>query len=93
MTGNLTLLGVTKPVTFKVHFLARDSDSDGDGDSADYVAKFSVSATIERSDFGMSYLSPFIVGNDVHLYIEVKGVDKPSAQKNSNDRIALSSLP
>ncbi|MDE1901263.1 MAG: polyisoprenoid-binding protein [Alphaproteobacteria bacterium] len=71
ITGNLTLLGVTKPVAFDAHFAERDDDTDND----DYVASFSASGVIKRSDFGMNHLIP-IIGDEVHLRIQVKGIKK-----------------
>jgi len=75
VTGNLTLRGMTKPVTFHVHFNAKDVDDD-DGD----VRSFTASATIQRSDFGMDYLSHFAVGNDVQLKVEATGVETGATQ-------------
>lgn len=80
--GDLTLLGVTKPVTLHVHFLGNDSDPDGD----DYVVNFSASASIDRSDFGMDYLSPFIVGDEVRLSIEVRGIESDTGDSKEKSR-------
>jgi polyisoprenoid-binding protein YceI len=68
VTGDLTLLGVTKPVTLKVTFNA--------GMKEHPFAKkpaigFSGTATIKRSEFGMSHLIP-IVADDVNLLLEVE---------------------
>lgn len=67
-TGNLTLLGVTKPVTLDIRdyactlqFLTRRPMCGAD-----------VHTVIKRSDFGMMYGIPMI-GDEVKLAIEVEG--------------------
>lgn len=68
MYGDLTLLGVTKPVTLEVTF---------NGAYAEHpMAKipamgFSASGTIKRSDFGFDTYLPMI-GDDVMVLIEVE---------------------
>lgn len=69
ITGDLTLLGVTKPVT--LHVTHNKSDKFPFGDR--YVSGFSATGTLKRSDFGMSYGLPG-VGDEVQLMIEVEGV-------------------
>jgi polyisoprenoid-binding protein YceI len=66
--GNLTLLGVTKPVTLDIRnyactlqFLTRRPMCGAD-----------VHTVIKRSDFGMNYAIPMI-GDEVKLAIEVEG--------------------
>ncbi|WP_407637093.1 YceI family protein [Komagataeibacter kakiaceti] len=64
VTGNLTLHGVTKPETLKVHFI-------GAGINAidkKYTTGFEATATIRRSDFGVKMYVPY-VGDDVELRI------------------------
>lgn len=51
LTGNLTLHGVTKPVTFNLRHIGAGPDPWG-GYRSGYVA----TATIKRSDFGMNYM-------------------------------------
>ena len=51
LAGNLTLLGVTKPVTFKLQHVGAGKDPWG-GYRSGYVA----TTTLKRSDFGMNYL-------------------------------------
>ena len=67
MTGNLTLHGVTKPVTFAVTF-------NGAGHSPlppfHTIVGLTATATIKRSDFGSTFLQNGIVGDDVTLTIE-----------------------
>lgn len=69
ITGDLTILGVTKPVTLNV----KHNKSDKHAFSGKYVSGFSASATIKRSEFGMTYGLPMI-GDDVEIMIEVEGV-------------------
>jgi len=70
MTGNLTLMGVTKPVTFNVTFV-------GTGHEPLPVplgrraAGFEATTTIKRSDFGSVFLKD-LVGDDVTLQIEAE---------------------
>ncbi len=68
LTGDLTLLGVTKPVTLDVTF----NKADKHPFSGKYVAGFSAHGTLERSDFGMNYGLP-LIGDKVELRIEVEG--------------------
>lgn len=69
MTGDLTMLGVTKPVTLDVTFR-------GEGKHA-YSGKdligFSATGNIKRSEWGMDYGIPN-VGDDIELRIEVEAV-------------------
>lgn len=67
-TGNLTLLGVSKPVTLEIRdyvcttqFLTRRPLCGAD-----------VHGVIKRSDFGMNYAIP-LIGDEVKLAIEVEG--------------------
>ena len=68
VTGDLTLLGVTKPVVLKVTF---------NGGMAQHpfakkpAVGFSASGTVKRSDFGMTANIP-IIGDDVVLLIEAE---------------------
>src|SRR5690242_12035382 len=69
ITGNLTLLGVTKPVTLHVTFNnagLRASDKK-------QAAGFSATSKIKRSDFGMKTFIPYI-GDEVSLIIETEGI-------------------
>jgi len=76
MTGDLTLHGVTKPVTLDVTLNKvgvnpmMQSQKD---------AGFTVTGTIKRSDFGMTEYIP-LVGDEVALDIEVDG-NHPDASK------------
>jgi polyisoprenoid-binding protein YceI len=68
MTGDLTLLGVTKPVTLDVTLNKEGVHPY----TQTYIAGFSATGTIKRSDFGMNYGLP-AVGDDVTIMIEVEG--------------------
>ncbi len=76
VTGDLTLHGVTKQVTLDVAF---------DGETAEHAFSkvpalgFSATATFKRSDFGMDYLPPTIVGDDVQVQIEGDFIQKKPA--------------
>jgi polyisoprenoid-binding protein YceI len=68
VTGDLTLLGVTKPITLDVTFNKAAPHP---------IAKrpavgFSATGTIKRTDFGMDTYAPAI-GDDVKLIIEYEG--------------------
>ena len=69
ITGDFTLLGITKPVTLSV----THNKSDKHAFSGKYVSGFSATASLKRSDFGMTYGLP-MVGDDVDIRIEVEGV-------------------
>lgn len=76
VTGDLTLKGVTKPVTLDVTFAGETA--------AHPFAKvpaigFSATGTFKRSDFGLDYLLPAIVGDDVNVRIEGDFIQKPAA--------------
>ncbi|MGH7023466.1 MAG: YceI family protein [Caulobacteraceae bacterium] len=62
--GDLTLHGVTRPVTFKARFTSAGIDS---LDRAD-MAGFEVRGRIRRSDFGVTKYVP-LVGDEVRLII------------------------
>ncbi|MFT8674594.1 MAG: YceI family protein [Acetobacter sp.] len=64
VTGNLTLHGVTKPETLKVHFIgAGENPMD-----KKYTTGFEATTTIKRSDFGVKMYVPY-VSDDVQLTI------------------------
>lgn len=65
--GELTLHGVTKPVTLHVHFNSTAYDRIRGTD----VAGFSATATINRSDFGVSAFSG-LVTDDVRIEIQAE---------------------
>lgn len=69
--GNLTLLGITKPVVLNVTL-----NKIGENPfSKQKTAGFSATAIIKRSEFGMNYGIP-VVSDDVQIEIEVEGMIK-----------------
>ena len=68
VTGNLTLLGVTKPVTLDVTVNAIKEDAR----TKKNLAGFSARGMLKRTDFGMKYLAGPI-GDEVTLIVEVLG--------------------
>ena len=64
VVGDLTLRGVTKPVTIEVEF-----NQAGPSMGGAYKAGFDGEATIKRSDFGINYALP-AVSDEVKLHIE-----------------------
>ena len=64
ITGNLTLHGVTKPVTLDAKFFGAGTNPM----SKKSQLGFSATSTIKRSDFGINYAAP-VVPDDVVLHI------------------------
>ncbi len=77
VAGDLTMRGVTKPVTLRVTFNKEGRDPFGK-----YVAGFSAETDIKRSEFGMTDYAP-AVGDDVHIVIEAEcdRKDKPGQEQ------------
>jgi polyisoprenoid-binding protein YceI len=77
ITGDLTLRGVTREVTFDLELNKAGVypfDPTGGGDPP-YVVGVSARATIQRSDFGMTYaVEPGWVGDEVALIIEFEAI-------------------
>ncbi|MBK1859054.1 YceI family protein [Cerasicoccus arenae] len=70
VTGNLTILGVTKPVTMDVDFLGK---VDGTGHySGMEIIGFKGGTKIKRSEWGLDAGGP-IVGDDVEISVSVQG--------------------
>jgi polyisoprenoid-binding protein YceI len=68
VTGDLTLHGVTKPVTIKVEQTGKGAGMGGRGAVAGLLASFN----IKRSDFGMKgMVGP--VGDDVRVEVSIEG--------------------
>ena len=65
VVGDLTLRGVTRPVTLEVEF-----NQAGPSMGNTYRAGFDGEATIKRSEFGIAYGIPMGLGDDVKLHIE-----------------------
>jgi polyisoprenoid-binding protein YceI len=69
MTGDLTLNGVTKPVTFDVTFNGTLPGMGGGGQRMGFTAD----STIKRSDFGILAKMPAtVISDDVSLHIETE---------------------
>jgi polyisoprenoid-binding protein YceI len=69
VAGNLTLHGVTKPVTFKLKEIGA-----GPGPRGDSRVGYTASATIKRSDFGIAYGIPKAATDDVDLRINIEAI-------------------
>ena len=67
--GDFTMLGVTRPLTLNVTF----NKADVHPVNKNYIAGFSGSTTIRRSDYGMTYSVP-AVGDEVEVRLEVEGI-------------------
>lgn len=80
-TGNVTMLGVTKPVTMKVTL----NKADYHPFTQNYVAGFSAEANLKRSDFGMKESIP-LVGDEVRISIETELVNMDRKKKESLTR-------
>lgn len=68
ITGDLTILGVTKPAVLQTTY----NKSAVHPYSKKFVSGFSATATVKRSDYGMTYGLPG-VGDEVEVRIEVEG--------------------
>ena len=70
VTGDFTLMGVTKPVTFEVELVGAGLEAAGGGKPVDTVG-FSAKGKIKRSDFGFTALvGP--IGDEVDLTIDTE---------------------
>lgn len=72
VTGDLTLRGVTKPVTLDVTYNGAGKSFGNPG----ATLGFSAIGTLKRSDWGMSYLTTFGIGDEVTLRIEAEFNEK-----------------
>jgi len=69
LTGDFTMLGVTKPVVLTVTFNKEGVSAASKMETAGFSAR----GTIKRSDFGMKYGVPYI-GDDIQLLIEAEAI-------------------
>jgi len=68
ITGDLTILGVTKPVVLDAKLNKAGAHP---MDAERYVAGFSATTTIDRTDFGMDYAAPALGAEvDIEIYAE-----------------------
>lgn len=87
VVGDLTIHGVTKPVTLDVDYLGADTmPMDKEGKNTAKIVGFSASTKIDRRDFGldMSMQLPsgnLMVGNDVNITLDIAGMDTASLKK------------
>lgn len=77
ITGDLTILETTKPVTLDVIFNKAGKHPFGDK----YAAGWSATTSLKRSDYGMKYGLPMI-GDDVEIRIEVEAIREGSSTFN-----------
>ncbi|MBU2489461.1 MAG: YceI family protein [Proteobacteria bacterium] len=68
ITGDLTLLGVTRTITAPVRMTGEGADPWGG-----FRTGFSTEFTLNRSDFGMTSFLPKMVGDTVNLTLDVEG--------------------
>lgn len=76
VTGDLTLLGVTKPVTLKTKFLGAGADPFGNT-----RAGLSATGRINRKEFGMDFnkvldTGGLLIGDEVEINLEVEAIQK-----------------
>mgnify|MGYP006446376607 CR=1 FL=1 len=76
ITGDLTMRGKTNAVTLDTRF----NRSAKHPFSGDYVAGFSATARLDRTQWGMDYGVPQI-GKDVRIRLEVEGIRTESSHK------------
>ncbi|MBL0421660.1 YceI family protein [Ramlibacter sp. AW1] len=69
LAGNLTMRGVTKPVTFKLRHVGTGKGMRGE-QRVGYVA----TATVKRTDFGINYGAPAAATDDVDLRINIEAI-------------------
>jgi polyisoprenoid-binding protein YceI len=75
--GNLTLRGITKPLTLRGEFGGIRTDNFGQ-----LKAGASASTTIDRTDFGVSFnlaldAGSFIVGNEIEIDLDIQVILQP----------------
>lgn len=72
ITGDLTMLGVTKPVTLDVKFV-RMAEHPSPAYKKALTAGFSARGKVKRSEFGMTKFVPFL-GDDIDVVLDVEAV-------------------
>jgi polyisoprenoid-binding protein YceI len=86
LAGDLTIHGVTQPVTFDVNFLGKAKDPWGNERIA-----FEADATVNRKDYGLHWNAAletggFLVGDEVKISLSVQAVPKPLDAARSEQR-------
>lgn len=85
--GNLTIHGVTKPVTLDVDYLGADTmPMDKEGKMTAKIAGFSATTKIDRRDFGLTWNQTLasgnlMVSNNVDITLDISGMDMASLKK------------
>ena len=82
--GDLTMRGVTKPVTLAVEFLGSGDISMG-GSSMGTRAGFIATTTVNRQDYGISWNKVLdsggaMLGDDVEIVLNIEAVEKVAAK-------------
>ena len=76
ITGDLTIRGITRPVTLDVTWNKSGQYPFGD---MHYATGVSARTKIKRSDFGMTYaVQGDLVGDEVDIILEFEGIRQPS---------------
>ncbi|MGH1404615.1 MAG: YceI family protein [Alphaproteobacteria bacterium] len=78
ITGDLTILGVTKPVVLKTVY----NKSGENPYSKKFESGFSATASLKRSDFGMTYGLPG-VGDEVEIRLEVEAIRQDAEEEKA----------
>jgi polyisoprenoid-binding protein YceI len=77
MTGDLTLHGVTKPVTLNVTFLGK-----GPGMMGGITTGWEATGALKRSDYGLTWSKTIegtsLVGDDVSIDLEITANEQPA---------------
>lgn len=73
ITGDLTFRGQTQPVTLDVTYNGAGKSFGHPGETLGFSAK----GRLKRSDFGLTYLTNFGIGDEVTLRIEAEFNEKP----------------
>ena len=68
VAGNLTLHGVTKPITVQMEFVGQGDK----GPRFGYRAGFDATFTIKRSDYGMNFMQGML-GDEVRIMVGLEG--------------------
>lgn len=85
VTGDLTMHGVTKPISFDMLMLGQ-----GAGPRGDYRAGFHMETKLKRSDYGMTGMIPNI-GDEVAVTMSFEGVRSANASVPRRTKAALAS--
>jgi polyisoprenoid-binding protein YceI len=71
VTGDLTLHGVTKPVTIHI-----EHTGSADGEKGGKLAGFFGTVKVKRSDFGIKFM-PDALGDEVEITLSIEGMSGP----------------